>query len=390
MSSSGLSEKRAGPSAFDEPLGGFGVTVGFVNASAVLSVRGSMDHLSSCELGAIWDAVVERHLSVVLDLTQLTFISSLGLQVVATRALQLKASGGTLIIRSPSSAVIRMLELRGVAEVAHLERTDPSPSHLGAEQTSERDGAIVDVEPHHMSRYLGMTTGIPADNDVVDGALRLVVALARATVAGADGVSVSLRRYGQLGTVAASDQTISDMDASQYATGEGPCVDASVKGRWFHAESLETETRWPAFTPRAQALGISAILSTPLLAADLPVGALNIYSRTAMAFVCEAQVLASVFATEASSILTAAGVAVTNEQLSLRLGEALRLRRLIAQAEGVIMEREGVGADRAYGMLCDLSRRSSLPFHQHAADVTASTQRLRTASDPEPTEHHDG
>jgi len=90
----------------------------------------------------------------------------------------------------------------------------------------------------------------PADPDVVDGVLRLVVALARASVGGADGVSVSLRRHGRLATVAASDQTISDMDASQYATGEGPCVDASVNGRWFHAESLDSETRWPAFTPR--------------------------------------------------------------------------------------------------------------------------------------------
>ena len=57
-------------------------------------------------------------------------------------------------------------------------------------------------------------------------ALRLAVE--RATVGGADGVSVSLRRHG-LAPVAASDQTISDMDANQYATGEGgPCVDASV------------------------------------------------------------------------------------------------------------------------------------------------------------------
>ena len=133
-----------------------------------------------------------------------------------------------------------------------------------------------------------------------------MVALARATVGGADGVSVSLRRHGHLATVAASDQTISDMDASQYATGEGPCVDASVKGRWFHAESLDTETRWPAFTPRAQALGINAILSSPLLVEDRPVGALNIYSRTAMAFAPKDQELASVFAAEASLVLTSA------------------------------------------------------------------------------------
>lgn len=96
--------------------------------------------------------------------------------------------------------------------------------------------------------------------------------------------SISLRRHGPLATVAASDQTISERDFHQYATGEGPCVDASRQGRWFHVETLGSETRWPAFTPRARTLGINAILSSPLLAGGRPVGAPNIYSRAAVAF----------------------------------------------------------------------------------------------------------
>jgi hypothetical protein len=107
---------------------------------------------------------------------------------------------------------------------------------------------------------------LASDSGVVDGALRLVVALARAAVGGADGVSVSLRRHGHLTTVAASDRTIEEMDASQYATGQGPCVDASLEGQRFYSEALDVEQRWPSFTPRARALGINAILSSPLLA----------------------------------------------------------------------------------------------------------------------------
>ena len=132
-------------------------------------------------------------------------------------------------------------------------------------------------------------TAIPTDPDVVDGALRLVVELAQISVRGADGVSVSLFRHGELLTVAATDETVTEMDAAQYATGVGPCVDASRRGRWFHAESLETETRWPAFTPQARALGIMAILSSPLTALEEPVGALNIYSRTASASLLAAE-----------------------------------------------------------------------------------------------------
>jgi AmiR/NasT family two-component response regulator len=122
------------------------------------------------------------------------------------------------------------------------------------------------------------------------------------------------------------------------------------------------------------------------MAEDMPVGALNIYSRNEMAFVPDAQELASVFAVEASLILTRAGLAVTDDQLAQRLGESLRIRRVIAQAEGVIMEREGIGADEAYAVLCDYSRLSNRPFRDHARDVTAST--FRPGS--ERGEDHDG
>jgi anti-anti-sigma factor len=389
VSSSLLSLKRAALPASDDPVGPFAVTVGFTHSSAVLALRGGVDRISAQELGAILDAVAERHSSVVMDLGELAFMNSWGLEVIATCASRLRRSQGTLTIRSPSALVLRMLDITGVADLVRIEHLEPSRRRLGAEQLIDIDKRPMSALPSQVPSHIGMVTAIPADADVVDGALRLVVALARATVEGADGVSVSLRRHGSLATVAASDQTISDMDASQYATGEGPCVDASVKGRWFHAESLVDETRWPSFTPRARALGIKAILSSPLLAGERPVGALNIYSRTAMAFAPGAQELASVFATEASLVLTHAGAGVSDDELSRRLAEALRVRRVIAQAEGVIMEREGVGADEAYGMLCDDSRQSNQPFSERAADVAASTQRGE-AGKPVTEKSHDG
>ena len=166
-----------------------------------------------------------------------------------------------------------------------------------------------------------------------------MVELARISVSGADGVSVSLLRHGELLTVAASDETIMEMDTEQYATGEGPCVDASLWGRWFHAESLDIETRWPSFTPRARALGIKAILSSPLKAFEFPVGALNIYSRTASPFDVNAQETAAIYA-KASLILSDARAGVTDSQMAVRFQEALRSREIIAMAKGIVMERE--------------------------------------------------
>jgi hypothetical protein len=269
--------------------------------------------------------------------------------------------------------VQRLLVVTGMDALVTIDRTEAS-AHLGPEEAVV-PGRPAGARPRELTRQVRMVSAIPADDDVVDGALGLVVALARATVGGADGVSVSLRRHGRLATVAASDATISEMDASQYATGEGPCVDASVEGRWFHVESLDTESRWPDFIPRAQALGINAILSSPLLASARPVGALNIYSRTVAAFAPEDQELAAVFATEASTILTGAGVDVTDDELAHRLQDALRGREVIAQAQGVLMEREGVDEDRGYTSLLRASLDAKTPLRRHAFDVVASTRR---------------
>ena len=217
-------------------------------------------------------------------------------------------------------------------------------------------------------------TAVAHDNELVDDALGLVVALARLTVGGANGVSVCLQRHGRLATVAASDETISAMDADQYATGEGPCVDASLTGRWFHVQSLDYEHRWPSFTPRARKLGISAILSSPLLVSGRPVGALNIYSRTAGAFEAKDQELASLLATQASVLLACAGAGTSFGQLGGRRTEALRARDVISRALGVVMERDGISAEDAFTTLRRLSQHSGTPLRERAEDVVASTQ----------------
>jgi hypothetical protein len=207
--------------------------------------------------------------------------------------------------------------------------------------------------------------------------LRLVVALARATVGGADGVSVSLQRRGILATVAASDQTILDMDADQYATGEGPCVSASIEGRWFHAESLDEESRWPAFVPQAKTLGINSILSSPPRHENRPVGALNIYSHRAHAFTVKDQELAAVFAVEASTILAETGMGLSKDELTDLVGDALRSRQTIALAQGILMQRDGVSDEIAYDVIRRASVRTSQALRAVAADLVSASQRPR-------------
>ena len=349
--------------------GEFNTSVDYVEASAVVTARGELDLATAPQLGEALNGVIDRGArSVIVDMADLAFTDVSGLRVLILGAQRMTAAGGTLRLRSPSRTVRRLLDFFNVSELAethpkavrhHLEPAQalPQTKHGGWPASDRQADAVLPPE------------AIPSDADLVDAALRLVVTLARATVGGADGVSVSLRRHGRLVTVAASDQTISDMDEDQYTTGEGPCVAASIEGRWFHVESLDMEGRWPEFIPQAKQLGINAILSSPLLVDDRPVGALNIYSRTAGAFASSDQHLASLFAAEASTILAAAQVDVSDEQWSDRLTEALQTRQDIAQAQGVIMGSDGVDAATAYAKLRRVSVTTDVPLAAIARDL---------------------
>jgi anti-anti-sigma factor len=342
---------------------------------AVLTIRGELDIRTSPELERQLASTMGRgYRFVVLDLARLEFMDASALHLIARQAGHLAHSGGALTIRSPATKIRRLLDIVGLSDLIRLDPPDHPSSRLGAEESVGVSDGFARDGTQGLTAILKMVTAVPSNEEVINGALQLVVALARATVGGADGVSVSLRRRGYLSTVAASDQTITDMDAGQYSTGEGPCVDASNEGRWFHAESLATEARWPAFTPQARALGINAILSSPLMSRDTPVGALNIYSRSVAAFAPEDQRLAAVFATQASIILTNAGVDVTNDQMTIRFQEALRTRELIAHAEGMLMERDGVSEDGAYAALRRLSLEGGKPLRGQAEDIVASAR----------------
>ncbi|MGD9704290.1 MAG: ANTAR domain-containing protein [Acidimicrobiia bacterium] len=92
------------------------------------------------------------------------------------------------------------------------------------------------------------------------------------------------------------------------------------------------------------------------------------------AFALRDQELASLFATHASAIVTHAAVDASADQISRRLQEALQTRALIAQAQGVLMGRQGITADEAYNILRRFSRATSVQLSERARQVVATAQ----------------
>lgn len=369
--------------------GDLGVTVSFAPSGVLIAVRGELDMTTAPDLRAVLDAVVDRgHAEVVLDLGDVGFIDAQGLEVIAATASGLGLVGGVCTLRSTPPRTRRILEITKVSDLVRFEASDPPRAQLGPEQLVGDGSAAVSSPPHPRADSSGPDSSGPepggpessgvagfAGSGAIDAGLRLVVALASATVGGADGVSVSLSRHGRIETVASSDDTIAQMDRDQYATGEGPCLSAAAQGHWFHVESLAEEHRWAEFTPRALRDGIASILSTPLMVADRPVGSLNIYSRVERAFGPAEQELAALFADQASGLLADTTSHASAEPTGDQMRRALRSREVIAQAEGVLMGRVGVSAQQASSALRRSARETGMLVRAMAAELVTSTSR---------------
>ena len=347
-------------------LAGFEVAVSYRATDVDLRVRGDLDSTTAPDLDAILTAVVDAgHIRIVLDFADLTFIDAAGLNVVV-RCAQNLGSSRTLAIRSETPFVRRLLEVTGLGFVVEFDATEPrvairDPYQMGGDPS---------LSLAETQRNVDHVAAFPANDDVIDAALRLIVALASRVVTGANGVSVTLKRHGQFTTVAASNATIAQMDRDQYATGEGPCISAATEGQRFHAESLTDETRWPRFVPRAIDDGIRSILSTPLTTPTRSVGALNIYSEQPRVFGPVEQELAALLAKHTSGILTDTEKSAT--EFTQRIQDALTARTIIAQAQGTIMESDGVTEQEADVFLRVSSRQSGVPVRELAAQIVAS------------------
>jgi anti-anti-sigma factor len=336
--------------------GVFAVTIALDDEPPAVVVRGTIDFLTAPALRAALQVVSRRPstTALVLDLAAATFIDGSGLRVIVDTSAELRQRNGVLRIRSATAHTLRLLARTQVGHDAGLD--GEQAASLAAH---DEDGLVADLV--HAS-------SVRQGHGVVDGALRLVSELAASSIHGADGASVSLRRHGRVRTVASTDATVRRMDDHQYMTGEGPCLAASGEGRVFHIESVADDQRWPAFVPLAASEGIASILSTPLITAAGPLGALNVYSNASRAFGEPAHALAASFARHAARLVDEAAPDATDEELTARIHGSLAAREVIAHAQGLLMGRHGVDAETAAASLHRSARRAGVTVLERAAE----------------------
>jgi GAF domain-containing protein len=197
------------------------------------------------------------------------------------------------------------------------------------------------------------------------------VALLVQNVEGCEAAGVSLVQGKRVDTHAASAEVVVIDDRLQSELGEGPCLDAIWEEETVYVPDLATDPRWPTWGPRfAEATGVRSVLCFRLFTVQGTLGALSMYASKVDGFDAEDQA-------EGLALAAHIAIAVAAAQSVEQLETALDSRTIIvAQACGMVMERFGIDAVRAFSILTRLASDQHMRLRHLAADM------VRTAKFP--------
>jgi len=214
---------------------------------------------------------------------------------------------------------------------------------------------------------------------VGDGTLRetlqRIADLAVEAVPGADMAGMTMLVEGRAKTAVFTDETSPEIDAAQYETGIGPCLDSFRHQQVYRIDFMEKDRQWPPFSEAAGAHGIQSSMSVPLVARHEGVGALNFYSRSTEAFSDADVELGLQFATQAASVLANSQAYWDAHHLTQDLVTAMTSRTTVEQAKGIVMGSRGCNAEEALQVLVRTSQRENRKLREIAEEMVTGAGR---------------
>jgi GAF domain-containing protein len=185
----------------------------------------------------------------------------------------------------------------------------------------------------------------------------------------ADQAAISIfRTRNKLETIAPTDPLAEQLDQLQSGLGEGPCYGDCWPGQTLTSSNLATDERWPTWAAKASALDINSMLATAMTTVDgRRIGCITTYWTRPRGFTQDDIAFMAIFARHAALALAASW----NEA---GLSTALDSRKLIGQAQGILMERHDLDADRAFEVLRRYSQDHNIKLRDVAAQLIETRQ----------------
>ncbi|WP_328507638.1 ANTAR domain-containing protein [Streptomyces sp. NBC_00391] len=221
------------------------------------------------------------------------------------------------------------------------------------------------------------------------GVVDVCTAAVAALPVGGAGLS-AMSRTAASHPLCSTDDISEQLEELQLTLGEGPCVDAFVRGSAVLTPDLLTaalQDHWTAFADSALEAGARAMFSLPLHKGTISPGVLDLYVGIPTVLTTEELADALAFADLATLLLLDTRIdeagAPTDGSMPERGFEDLGAYRAeIDQASGMLTVQLGVGIEEAFVRLRAYAYTRGRRLADVAADVVA--RRLRFSPDTEP------
>ncbi|RLV57391.1 ANTAR domain-containing protein [Aeromicrobium phragmitis] len=200
--------------------------------------------------------------------------------------------------------------------------------------------------------------------DGTEKTVELITQYAKSAIGCDDAGLLLVHARSRVETAAATSSRVRVSHELQLTHDEGPCLDALEGGGTYVSDDVGIDERWPAWGPAVAELGIRSVVSVRLETSERRYGSLNLYSDHAKAFSDDDLAVAEIFARHAS-------VAVASAQSEEGLRIAIDARKLIGQAQGILMERFDIDGDRAFDVLRRYSQHHNRKLREVAEWVVA-------------------
>lgn len=195
-----------------------------------------------------------------------------------------------------------------------------------------------------------------------------VVQLALRGIPDCDHAGLRLTQWREI-TVAASDDVAALADQRQYDLDEGPCVECGRQRVVMRTPRLDEDRRWPRWGPWASAeLGLHSVVSLHLFISVHSYGVLSLYSNRPAAFTAEDEAAARLLSGHAAAAIAA----------SQSLETVSRSRKVVHEAQGILMQRFGIGSDVAFAILERITDEENSRLRLVAENVVRSRERRPT------------
>jgi GAF domain-containing protein len=169
-------------------------------------------------------------------------------------------------------------------------------------------------------------------------------------------------------TAAATDPLVEELDQFHVSCGEGPGLDSESDLLTVRVADTRFDLRWEKWARCLDERGIRSVLTARMTTGSSELGTLNLFHSEPNAFDSDDEAVAAILARHAAVALSAARRA---ENLWL----AIDARKLVGQAQGILMERFDLTADQAFAVLLRYSQNKNLKLRA-VAELLVSQRRL--------------